>query len=122
MLSTFSLFLLIRTTVWSVGSNSSEFIEIEILLSSLIIKRPNYPFNCFTLDISQNQEVRKKGVRAVIFRFYHLVNTSVQILLEDRRLACTRQIRENVVYFSGSNIKLDLGDIKLKYQCYIKQA
>ena len=101
MLSTFSLFLLIRTTVWSVGSNSSEFIEIEILLSSLIIKRPNYPFNCFTLDISQNQEVRKKGVRAVIFRFYHLVNTSVQILLEDRRLACTRQIRENVVYFSA---------------------
>ena len=46
------------------------------------------------------------------FSFKPLPGVSVELLLEDKRLSCSRQIIENNGYFSGYNIKHDLGENK----------
>ena len=82
---------------------------VIISIHSLQIKRPNYPFNCFTLDISQNQEIKMKGINFIRFYFKHVERgTSVSIEVEDKRLSCSRLINQNKAYFSGSLIKQDL--------------
>ena len=77
-------------------------------LSSAQVVRPNYPFNCFTWDISQ--ENIEDGVVEIVFAFYFLPGTTVEIKLEDKRLSCNRPIMENRFYSSGEKIKIDLGN------------
>ena len=86
----------------------------KVNLSSLHLKRPNYPFNCFTLDLSKNIQLNEKSFKYVWFDFFEHNGTSVEIFLEDKNLACTRQIIEDRFYFTGPQIKQDIGKYKLK--------
>ena len=84
--------------------------EGNISISSLQMKRPNYPINCFALDVSKNQEIKKNGVRFFQFDFVPMPQTAVAMLVEDKRLFSSRLINENEVYFSGSKIKQNLDE------------
>ena len=93
---------LLRIFVWS-GQNK----EIEIPLSSVRLRRPNYPYNCWTLDLSDNQNISDDGVKQIFFGFHKLPNTSVEVLVQDKGLSCSREIKNNIFYFSGKKLKLD---------------
>ena len=64
-------------------------------LSSVKVKQLNYPYNCFTLDLSQNDQTKKKGLKQIFFHFPIINSSRVELLLEDRDLACTRETKEN---------------------------
>ena len=46
----------------------------------------------------------------ILFQFHALLGKSVEILFEDKKLACTRQLKESRFYSSGVNIRKDLGE------------
>ena len=98
-----------RIRVWSLAN---EWIEIQ--LTSVIVKRLNYPYNCFTLDLSENKDIKSDGLKQIFFDFFTRNGSSVELLLEDKMLACNREIKNNKFYFSGTNIELkDLGKRKV---------
>ena len=100
-----SLFFFFRIFVWSPGEK-----KFLIPVSSLKLKRPNYPLNCYFLDISQNSNIKQYGIKMILFQFHALLGKSVEIFFEDKKLACTRQLKESRFYSSGVNIRKDLGE------------
>ena len=79
--------------------------------SNVTIWRINYPFNCYTLDLTNNTDVKEKGVQKLIIVFHILQNLSLEILLQDKNLATNRNIQYHKLYFSGDAIKMqDLGE------------
>ena len=86
--------------------------DLNIPLTSVVLPRPNYPYNCFTLDLSKNEEIKQKGVKQIFFYFSTLNVSSVKVILMDKSLACNREIKYNKFYFSGTNIEVNnLGKI-----------
>ena len=83
---------------------------LDIPVTSVRVTRPNYPFNCFTLDLSHHKNILRNGLERLSFLFHKLPGPSVEILLEDKRLSCNRQLMENNFFFSGSKLEHDLGD------------
>ena len=78
------------------------------------VGRPNYPYNCFTLDLSHNKNIGDKGLKQIFFAFKIIPNTSVEVLVQDKKLSCFRNIENNIFYFSGKMLKLEnLGDLKI---------
>ena len=69
--------------------------DFNISLGSITVRRPNYPYNCFTLDLSQNTEVREKGIKQIFFIFHALEDQSVELLLIDKSLDSNRDIKKN---------------------------
>ena len=95
----------IRINVWAM---SNEYYTIP--LKSLKVWRPNLPFNCFTLDLTGYEEVKEKGLKQIFFNFHSMNGTSAEILLGDKTLACSREIKDNKFYFSGPSLEVeDLG-------------
>ena len=70
-----------RINVWYL---SNEWVNIPV--SSVKVKQPNYPFNCFTLDLFQNADIKKNGLKQIFFHFPTLNGSSVELLLEDKEL------------------------------------
>ena len=68
------------------------------------IFRPYYPDTCIGIDISKH--VQNTPVRSLTFRFASLSNYGVNILVEDKELACNRPIMEHQLLFSGNAIRL----------------
>ena len=65
--------------------------------------------------MSENGQIKKKGLKQILFYFHPHEGTYVEILMEDKMLACTREIKENKFYSSGPNIELkDLGNLTFK--------
>ena len=77
--------------------------------------RPNYPSNCFTMDISQwfLRNSIEDGVADVQLGFISHPGTTVEIKLEDKRFSLNRPLLERKFYSSALDIKLDLGSILL---------
>ena len=99
------MFFSIRINVWAL---SNEYYTIPIKYAK--VWRANFPFNCFTLDLSGNEEVEEKGVKQIFFYFHPMNGTSAEILLGDKTLTCSREIKDNKFYFSGPSLELeDLG-------------
>ena len=93
--------------IWSTTSE-----EFSISLDSVRIWLMNYPYNCFTLDLSNNTMVKTKGIRQIYLHFPILTNYSVEIYLHGKSLACNREIKSHKFFSSGPDIKLqDLGEI-----------
>ena len=85
-----------------------------INLALVKVRRPNFPLNCYTLDLSEQDEVKNIGVKQIYFNFWMKRNYSVDVLVEDKVLACNREIKYHKFYFSGPSIELkDLGKYKL---------
>jgi len=68
--------------------------------------KPNVPFNCFTLDLSNNKDIVQKGMNKINFYFNLLADQEIEILVEDIQLATNRQISSNRFFFSGDSIML----------------
>ena len=86
--------------------------DFYISLDSVKIWLMNYPYNCFTLDLSNNTMVKKKGIKQIFLHFPILDNYSAEIYLQGKSLACNREIKSHKFFFSGPVIKLlDLGKI-----------
>ena len=95
----------LRINVWAL---SNEWYTIPIEYAT--VWRPNYPYNCFTLDLSDNKEVKEKGLKQIFFYFHSINGTSAEILLGDKTLTCSREIKDNKFYFSGPSLEVeDLG-------------
>ena len=93
--------------IWSITAE-----DFNINLDLVRIGLMNYPYNCFTLDLSNNTMVKKKGIRQIFFYFPLLENYSAQIYLQGKSLACNREIKSHKFFSSGPDIKLlDLGKI-----------
>ena len=76
------------------------------------VRRPNYPFNCYTLDLSEHEDIKNVWVKQLYITFKVKKNYSMELLLEDKALACNREIKYHKFYFSGSSLELkDLGDV-----------
>ena len=81
--------------------------EIKIPLTRILVKKPNFPFNCLTLDLTNDIIIKENGLKEVIFYFQNIEGTSVKIILEDKQLATQRQIMKNMIYSSGESIALE---------------
>ena len=96
--------------VWSMANT-----WIDISIDSVELWRLNFPYNCYTLNLSKNHEVREKGVKQVFFNFPIMENTSMELLLKGASLTCDREIKNHKFYSSGADIKLEnLGKGKCK--------
>ena len=96
--------------VWSMANT-----WIDISIDSVELWRLNYPYNCYTLNLSNNHEVKEKGVKQVFFTFPALKDTSMELLLKGSSMICNREIKNHKFYSSGADIKLEkLGKISTK--------
>ena len=88
--------------------------KFVIELSLVNIWRMNYPYNCFTLDLTNNTKVQKNGLKTMVFHFKRNENTSVRIFTQGKSLACNRDIRDHQFYSSGDHIVLKNLGMKIK--------
>ena len=87
--------------IWSMAKD-----YIDINLTAVRLIRMNYPYNCFSLDLTSNKEVEEKGVRQLFFSFHMMANTSVELLLQGHSLVCNRDIKYHKFFSSGADVKL----------------
>ena len=96
-----------RIRVWSMANT-----WINISIDTVELWRLNYPYNCYTLNLSKNHEVHEKGVKQIFFTFPLLENASMELLLKGASMICDREIKNHKFYSSGADIKLEkLGKI-----------
>ena len=103
------IIVLLRVLIWTIDRR-----RVNFPLDLITVQRPNYPQNCFILNISDIQEEKQQMTpRQIYFKFQKpIVKTSVQIHLQDKQLFCHREIKDNLFYFSGSSIILeDIGEV-----------
>ena len=93
---------------------------IDIKTSLVQVRRPNYPFNCYKLDLAEHEEVKKVGVKQLFIKFWPKKNSSLKILLEDKSLACNRTIKYHKFFFSGKSVEIaDLGKTDRQVVSYL---
>ena len=67
--------------------------------------RPNYPNNCLTLDLSEFEELKGKLIYTIMFHFGRSTfATEVDIFLEDREVALSRNYKFTKMDFNGPRI------------------
>ena len=81
--------------------------KFPVSLDSVKVWRLNFPDNCYSLDLTNNREVREKSVKQLILSFNILKNYSVEILLEGQSLAGYRMIKAHRSQSMGDAIRLD---------------
>ena len=85
-------------------------------LSLITVRRPNYPFNCFTLDLNDDDSIIKDGLKQLFISFQKREHFKVNIVMEDRSLSCFRPIKDHKFYFTGPNVEFtNLGSIFQSY-------
>ena len=82
--------------------------------------RVNFPHNCFTLDITNSVELQGKGIRRLFIFFHDLQNYEVEIFVHGASLACYRDIKDHLFYFSGDPIKIARNTAPAHYQYMMK--
>ena len=96
----------------SVWSRTNEVFKVS--LDSVKVWRLNFPYNCYSLDITNNRDVKEKGVKALFLKFNILEKYSVEVFLEGQSLASYRMIMDHRFQSSGDAITLvDLGKLIL---------
>ena len=101
------LYHIFSIRVWTMKN-----VFVNINTSLIQVRRPNYPFNCYTLDLADQKGVKNVGVKQLFINLWPKKNSSLKILLEDKSLACNRTIKYHKFFFSGKNVKIvDLGKI-----------
>ena len=99
-------------------------------VNQVVLKRPNYPDNCKTLDISEN--VRKVGIRELVFEFQYPKSVAkktrlplaIEIKVEDRLNTLARANKFAKLSYSGPSITMEniLVPEKKKYLIEFKQT
>ena len=80
---------------------------MHVSLDDVMIMRLNYPYNCYSLDITNNNDIKEKGVKQLFLDFNIIEKVSVEILLEGHSLTSFRPIKAHRFHSSGADITLD---------------
>ena len=92
--------------VWSMTNE-----RFNVSLTSVKVWRLNFPYNCYSLDLTNSSDVTEKGVKQLFLNFYIIENYSVEILLEGESLAGYRMIKAHRFQSTGDSIRLaNLGE------------
>ena len=84
-------------------------------------ERANYPQNCFTLDLTNNTEIKKKGIKHLFIYFKSQINSSVKLNAIGANLACNRNIKTHK-FFSSDPMKIDkLNEFTKRYVVVINK-
>ena len=84
-----------------------------------ILRRPNYPSNCYEVDIDKLTRGRLRGFFQVQFNFYPIKDHKVEIILEDKKKSLSRSYKYNRFGTRGSRIVLsDLPSNIYKYRIW----
>ena len=95
--------------VWTITNQYiyPDFENIKIL-------RTNYPYNCYSLDLDTNNDVKENGVKQLFLEFNIIKKVSVDIFMEGQTLTSFRPIKANRFHSSGADITLgNLGERKM---------
>ena len=71
----------------------------------IVLKRINYPGNCYTLDVTQIYNVSGKGIRKMFMRFGDISSMSVKVSVLGKSLDSRKSIRSNSFYSKGVSIR-----------------
>ena len=81
-----------------------------------ILRRPNYPSNCYDVDITKLNRRKVKGFFQIQFNFHPVKDYKVEIILEDKKKALSRTYKYNRFGTQGSRIVIsDLPSKIYKY-------
>ncbi len=69
-----------------------------------ILRRPNYPSNCYDVDIKKLNRRKLKGFFQIQFNFHPVKDHKVEIILEDKKKALSRTYKYNRFGTQGSRI------------------
>ena len=70
------------------------------------LRRPNYPSNCYDIDINKLNRRKYKGFFQIQFNFYPIEDFKVEIVMEDKRKSVSRTYKYNRFGNQGSIIFL----------------
>ena len=74
--------------------------------TTAVLRRPNYPHNCLTLDISDHPKVVEKGILKVGFIFNASKGFGAELLLEDRVHSLSRALQYNRLSYTGPTMMI----------------
>ena len=70
------------------------------------LRRPNYPSNCYDVDIKKLNRRKLNGFFQIQFNFHPVIDHKVEIILEDKKKALSRTCKYNRFGTQGSRIVL----------------
>jgi hypothetical protein len=96
---------------------TNEWIRIK---TDYVTRSVNYPHNCYTLDLTNQTDVKEKKVNMIAIKFHNHTKYSVTIFVEGSTLSCSRTISANAFFSTGDSIKMQLG-AAVKYNLKIEK-
>ena len=103
--------------VYSPDDASGDWIDIDIQ-KHIVLGRESFPDLCYTLDITNNRHIQQIGISQLRVGFHSLKNSSVQIHVEGKNVACNRNLKAHTFYSSGDQITLiDMNIPKKTFLC-----
>ena len=82
-------------------SNEEIFVAVK---ENVFLKRINYPGNCFTMEITR-MDVIRKGIRRMVMRFGDISGISLEVFVLGKSLESRKNIRSNAFYSQGVPIR-----------------
>ena len=99
------------------GNGRSYYTKTSKNYVTSTLRRPNYPSNCYDVDINKLTRGRLKGFFQIQFNFRPVQDYKVEIILEDAKRALSRTYKFNKFGTSGSSILIsDLPSKIYKYE------
>ena len=93
------------TVLYVLDQRGEEVKWFPVPSGGIRLLRPNYPNNCLTLDISEFEELKGKLIYTIMFHFGRSTfATEVDIFLEDREVALSRNYKFTKMDFIGPRI------------------
>ena len=93
---------IVRYIYFDTISNEEIYISAK---ENIVLKRINYPGNCYTLDVTQMHDVVRKGIRKLVMVFKDVSRMSVEVYVLGKSLDSRRTIRSNAFYSKGVIIR-----------------
>ena len=84
--------------------------------------RVNFPNNCFTLDITNNKDVKEKGIMKLYILFKEISNVArIDVNIQGASTSCHRDIMDQSFSASGQRIEMKKVGMAYTYNVQIKQ-
>ena len=95
----------------NVKLNTGEYLSFS---DEVRLERVNYPFNCYTLDLTRNSRLRGKGVKKLDMMLFTDEETfkAVHIQIHGRTLVTHRNIFDHTVFTTGDALTAKAGEHK----------
>ena len=106
----------LRSIVLTFRGGKTEIFNKNHVIATL--GRPNYPTNCYDVDINRLTRGNLKGFFKIHFNFHPVPDFKVEIILEDANRAVSRTHKYNKFWNSGSRVLIS--DLSSKIYKYVK--